>query len=248
MQSSKNAEPREMSSRADTPVSTGNPFWDMMLSLGKASTQALTVYAGAGEAGQRSERGVAQRTAAEVEVIPLGEETLNVGTRRVQGETTRVRRVVVETPVERDVVLREERVVVERRKPTPGTTATAAQGVLTEASLEMSDSYEVAEVWKSVRVAEEVVLRREVTERHETVRDTVRRDEVAVEHAPRIEAKAPRQVIASRDVAPHVLRPDEDTAPHGKELIVPAGALDTPKATAPAPRAEQGKAGSVRKD
>ena len=127
--------------------------------------------------------------------------------------------------MERDVVLREERVVVERRKPTPGTTATAAQGVLTEASLEMSDSYEVAEVWKSVRVAEEVVLRREVTERHETVRDTVRRDEVAVEHAPRIEAKAPRQVIASRDVAPHVLRPDEDTAPHGKR---PRGIIANP--------------------
>jgi hypothetical protein len=49
----------------------------------------------------------------------------------------------------------------------------------------MSDSFEVAEVWKSVRVTEEVVLRREVTERHETVRDTVRRDEVVVEQARR---------------------------------------------------------------
>ena len=181
MQSSRNAELRETLSRADAPVSTGNPFWDMMLSFGKASSQALTAYAGATETNARPVSGsMPARRASEVEVIALGEETLNVGTRQVQGETTRVRRVVVETPVERDVVLREERVVVERRKPTPGTTATASQGVLTEASLEMSDSYEVAEVWKSVRVVEEVVLRREATERHETVRETVRRDEVAV--------------------------------------------------------------------
>ena len=69
MQSSKNAELRETSSRAGTPVSTGNPFWDMMLSLGQASSQALTAYAGAGEAGQRSERGVAHRAAAAVEML-----------------------------------------------------------------------------------------------------------------------------------------------------------------------------------
>ncbi len=119
-----------------------------------------------------------------MEVIPVGEETLNVGTRLVAGETTRVRRIVVETPVERDVSLREERVVVERRKPSAAS-AVATQGLLTESVIEMSDSFEVAEVWKSVRVTEEVVLRREVTERHETVRDTVRHDEVVVEHVNR---------------------------------------------------------------
>jgi len=50
----------------------------------------------------------------------------------------------------------------------------------------------VVEVWKSVRVTEEVVLRREVTERHETVRDTVRRDEVVVEQAKRSAAALPQ--------------------------------------------------------
>jgi len=86
---------------------------------------------------------------------------------------------VIETPVEQSVSLREERVIVERRKPTFAT-ATATQGILTESTVEMSDSFEVVEVWKSARVTEEVVLRREVTERTETVRDTVRRDEVVV--------------------------------------------------------------------
>ena len=193
MQNDKTAEQRGLYSRADAPLSTGNPFWDVMLSLGKASSQALAGYAGGAESGARSARGGAARAEAAVEVIPVGEETLNVGTRLVTGETTRVRRVVVETPVEERVTLREERVIVERRKPT---SATAAQGVLGETVAEMTDTYEVAEVWKSVRVVEEVVLRREVSERRETVRDTVRRDEVAVEHAPRA-LQAPRHAPAT---------------------------------------------------
>lgn len=145
------------------------------------------------EQAARSVRGAVQQATSSVEVIPVGEETLNVGTRVISGETTRVRRVVVETPVEQSVSLREERVIVERRKPT-GAAATATQAILAETVIEMSDSFEVAEVWKSVRVTEEVVLRREVTNRLETVRDTVRRDEVIVEQAtlpaPRLQAEA----------------------------------------------------------
>ena len=79
MQSSRNAELRETFSRADAPVSTGNPFWDMMLSFGKASSQALTAYAGTTETGARPVGGpvsgsVPARRASEVEVIALGEE------------------------------------------------------------------------------------------------------------------------------------------------------------------------------
>ena len=189
-----NTAQRDATLRSDAPISTGIPFWDMMLSFGKASQQAMAGYAARGDAAAPAYSAARQATGS-VEVIPVGEETLNVGTRLVTGETTRVRRVVVETPVEQSVSLREERVIVERRKPSAAT-AVATQGVLTESVIEMSDSFEVAEVWKSVRVTEEVVLRREVTERHETVRDTVRHDEVVVEHvnralpAPRLEAAA----------------------------------------------------------
>jgi uncharacterized protein (TIGR02271 family) len=110
-----------------------------------------------------------------VEVVPLGEETLNLGTRTVQGGTVRLRRLIVETPVERQVPLREEKVVVERRKPAAGG---AAQDILTGKTVEMADTFEVVDAWKSVHVREEVVLRKEVTERVETVRDSVRRDEI----------------------------------------------------------------------
>lgn len=173
-----------------TGVGTGIPFWDVMFSLGRASQQMLSAYAPRGEVAARSGNSTGHETTSNVEVIPVGEETLNVGTRRVAGETTRVRRTVVETPVEQGISLREERVVVERRKPT-GAASTATQAILTDTAIEMSDSFEVVDVWKSVRVTEEVVLRREVTERHETVRDIVRRDEVVVEQARRA-VPAPR--------------------------------------------------------
>jgi len=84
-----------------TTVSTGIPFWDAMLSIGKASQQVLSAYAPrpgyAAQAGytSRSDRGAVHQTTGNVEVIPVGEETLNVGTRLVAGETTRVRRIVV---------------------------------------------------------------------------------------------------------------------------------------------------------
>jgi hypothetical protein len=119
-------------------------------------------------------------------VVPVGEERLNIATRTVQGETTRVRRRVVAQPVEQEVTLREEHVVVERRRPQQNGEATNGapprQDVLTETVIEMSDSRQVPTVWKSVHVAEEVVLRKQVTERREKVRETVRRDVVEVEH------------------------------------------------------------------
>jgi uncharacterized protein (TIGR02271 family) len=154
----------------------------MMLSFGQASHQALSGYAARSNAGPRSGQ-EAHRAASDFEVIPLALETLHVGTRLVAGDTTRVRRTVVVTPVEQSVTLREERVIVERRKPTIAR-GEATQGILTDTALEMSDSFEVVDVWKSARITEEVVLRREVTQRTETVRETVRRDEVVVEQVP----------------------------------------------------------------
>ena len=44
------------------------------------------------------------------QILPIGEERLNVATRTVQGETTRIRRRVVAKPVEQKVTVREEKV------------------------------------------------------------------------------------------------------------------------------------------
>jgi stress response protein YsnF len=71
-------------------------------------------------------------------------------------------------------------VVVERRKP--ATDAVTGE-TFTEVTVEMIETAEVPVVAKGVRVKEEVVIRKERTERVTTVRDTVRRDEVEIERS-----------------------------------------------------------------
>jgi stress response protein YsnF len=66
---------------------------------------------------------------------------------------------------------------VERRKPV--TDATTGE-TLTEVTIEMIETSEVPVVGKGVKVREEVVVRRERTRRVETVRDSVRRDEIEI--------------------------------------------------------------------
>ena len=119
----------------------------------------------------------------EEEVIPLAEETLIVGKQTVTSGTTTVRRFVVETPVELQVSLYDEKVIVERRKPV---TDAATGETLTELTIEMIETSEVPVVGKGVKVREEVVVRRERTSRVETVRDSVRRDEIEITQSDEI--------------------------------------------------------------
>jgi uncharacterized protein (TIGR02271 family) len=112
------------------------------------------------------------------QVIPLKEEQLEVGKRMVDHGATRVRRYVVETPVERDVTLHGERVTIERRRPVGAVGSEG--GAFEERTIEVRETEEVPVVEKTAQVVEEVVIRKEATERRETVRDIVRREEVEV--------------------------------------------------------------------
>jgi stress response protein YsnF len=86
---------------------------------------------------------------------------------------------VVETPVEEQVTLREERVAVERR---PADRALGdADEAFQERTIEAEERSEEAVVSKEVRVTEEVVIRKEAEQRTETVSDTVRETKVEVE-------------------------------------------------------------------
>ena len=178
-----------------TMVSSGRAWWDMMFDLQRASLQSFSTYSPGAET---RISGALPHRAGGVEVIPVGEERLNVATRLVEGETTRVRRRVVEQPVEQEVLLRDEKVVVERRPRPAGAAANAGADVLTDTVVEMSDSSQVPTVWKSVHVGEEVVLRRQVTERTERVRETLRRDVVDVQQE-RAEVPAPRALALAHD-------------------------------------------------
>jgi stress response protein YsnF/iron-sulfur cluster repair protein YtfE (RIC family) len=116
------------------------------------------------------------------EVIPLGEEILEVGKRTENRGTARIRRFVVETPVERQVTLQSEKVVVERRRPVSDK---VTGEILTEVTIEVVETEEVPTVNKRMRLREEVVVRTERTQRVETVTETIRRDEVEIEQADR---------------------------------------------------------------
>ena len=111
------------------------------------------------------------------EVIPLAEEQVEIGKRRVD-HATRIRRYVVETPVERQVTLRDETVEIERRRPVEGTSPGA--GAFEERTVEVHTSSEQPEVTKTANIAEEVVVHKTVTERPETIRETVRKEQVEV--------------------------------------------------------------------
>ena len=114
------------------------------------------------------------------DTIKVVAEQLHVGKRAVSRGGARIRSYVVETPVEEQVRLREENVTIERRpvnQPVGNVPADAFQ----EKVIEASATGEQAVVAKEARVVEEIGLRKEATERVETVRDTVRHTEVEVE-------------------------------------------------------------------
>jgi uncharacterized protein (TIGR02271 family) len=116
----------------------------------------------------------------EKEVLPVVEEQLHVGKRQVERGGVRIYSHVTERPVEEQVNLREEHVVVDRRpvdRPVTGN----EPGLFQEGSFEVTERSEEAVIGKEARVVEEVVVGKTVTERTETVRDTVRRTDVDVE-------------------------------------------------------------------
>jgi uncharacterized protein (TIGR02271 family) len=112
------------------------------------------------------------------EVVPLSEEQLTVGKRLVNRGTTRIRRFVVETPVEEAVTLHSEHVSVDRRPVAPGTKV--GDAAFTDRVVELTETDEEAVVSKAARVKEEVIINKAATDRVETVRDTVRREDVEV--------------------------------------------------------------------
>jgi stress response protein YsnF len=112
------------------------------------------------------------------QVIPVVKEELAVGKRPAE-RRHRIRTYVVERPVEEQVNLRDERVVVERR-PVSGERA-VDPGALQEREVEVVERHEEPVVAKAARAVEEVVLRKEAQERTERVRDTVRETKVEVD-------------------------------------------------------------------
>ena len=112
--------------------------------------------------------------------IPVMEEQLQVGKREVERGGARIRSRVIERPVEASVRLREEHVVV-RRHPVDRAVTQSDIDNFREGEIELTERAEVPVVGKQARVVEEIEVGKQVEEREETVRDTVRRTEVDVQ-------------------------------------------------------------------
>jgi stress response protein YsnF len=101
-----------------------------------------------------------------------------------------------ESPAEEEVTLREETVDVETRPSQRrlSDAELAAGGLFKERVIDIAEMREVPVVTKEAIVLEEVIIRKKVQERVETIHDTVRRTQIEVEDLPAAEPKnaAPR--------------------------------------------------------
>ncbi len=112
--------------------------------------------------------------------IDVIEENLEVGKREVETGGARVTSRVVERPVEEKVNLREEHVEVKRTKVDRPASSSDLEN-FKEGSVEMHETSEVPVVNKEAHVVEEVSIEKDVENREEVVKDTVRKTEVDVD-------------------------------------------------------------------
>src|SRR4051794_33410249 len=139
------------------------------------TTTARTDYAATG----RADVGATARTGMSrerEEVIPVVKEELEVGKRATE-RRYRVKSYVVERPIEKTVTVRDERVEIEHRP----ISHTGDLSMPQEREIEVVERHEEPFAEKRVTGAEEVVVRKEVVERPETVRGTVRETKVEID-------------------------------------------------------------------
>lgn len=134
-------------------------------------------YRAAGWSGYDASPDYSPEQAAE-ERIPLMEEQVEIGKRQRENRV-RVRTFVRETPIDEDVTLHQERVVIERR-PVERDARDVPEASFEEHTHEFVERTEEAVVGKTARVREELVVRKEEADRTERIHDTVRRTEAEV--------------------------------------------------------------------
>jgi len=126
-------------------------------------------------------------TVATDQVLRLAEEQLQVGKQQVAAGTTTVRRYVVDKPVEEQVTLHEEHAdVVRRAVKDPNYVGDIDWN---DQTIVVTETAERAVVNKVARISEEVVVRREGSDKVETIRDTVRQQKVDVGHTTTVDDK-----------------------------------------------------------
>jgi uncharacterized protein (TIGR02271 family) len=147
---------------------------------GDLASQRDTTIGGSQQLGT-SMSGSSQRDTTTSAAIPVIQEELKIGKREVQRGGVRIFSHVVATPVNESVGLREEHVAVERHKVDHPLGAGDADA-FKEQTIEMRETAEEAVVEKKARVVEEVAVSKQVSQREQQIKDTVRHTEVEVEN------------------------------------------------------------------
>jgi uncharacterized protein (TIGR02271 family) len=112
----------------------------------------------------------------EERTIPIYKEELLVGKREIEQGAVRVTTHVTEKPYAEQVVLREEHVDIERRPAN----RISEESDFRESQIEMTERAEQAVGAKQTRLVEEVIIHKHVTNRTETIGDTLRSTEIDV--------------------------------------------------------------------
>jgi stress response protein YsnF len=130
--------------------------------------------------------GIATMTAASKlpgeELLRVAEEQIDLGKRIVEAGHTRVRRFVVDKPVEAKITLHEEHAEVIRRAISDP--AYLKDIDWSEKTIDVTETAEEPVVNKTVRFTEEIVIRKQGSDSTRTVHDTVRSQQVEVDHLP----------------------------------------------------------------
>jgi len=161
---------------ADAVIIDTDPDTDTVLT---ATTTDVSTTGRAGSGGQR-EIG-AYEVAAEDELrIPVVEEELTATVRPTEAGAVRIEKRVVEEDRVLEVPVTDEQIRVERRIVDRPVSADQTQA-FEEIVIDVPMTTEQVELQKQARVAEEIVVSKEATQRTEQVTGTVRREEVFVD-------------------------------------------------------------------
>ncbi len=138
-------------------------------------------------AGETNDRQVEPRRTSltgdesEADILRLAEEQIEVGKRLVSEGSTRVRRYTVTDTVSEEISLHEQHADIFRRSVNEP--ALAGEVDWSEKTVEVAETHEQPVINKTAHVKEEVVVRTDGSDRTEIINDTVRRQEVDIDHA-----------------------------------------------------------------
>lgn len=161
------------------PDERADETFEMMNDLGAQDLDELLAEAEASQELEETE-----------ETVPVVEEQVSIGKRKVMRGGVRVTSTVSERPVQETLRLREEKVEVEQTSADRKLSPQEAEKAFAQKTVELAETAEEAVISKEARVVEEVSLRKSAAEREETVQTKARRTDVKVEE---LEAEEPQQ-------------------------------------------------------